>query len=184
MAQLYWEAFGRKLGPALGPPERGRDFLAAHLHRDRAVVALDAGRVVGVAGYHLAGRALTAGDASDVLTAYGILRGLPRLVLLALLDRRPADGQLLMDGIAVDPDWRGRGLGSRLLHEVAAVAVAHSCREVRLDVVDTNPGARRLYERHGFVPVRTAGTPYLRQLMGFGAVVTMHRSVAVPTQPR
>ncbi|MEW2588174.1 hypothetical protein [Streptomyces virginiae] len=40
MAELYWEAFGRKLGPALGPAEAGRAFLAAHLHRDRAVVAI------------------------------------------------------------------------------------------------------------------------------------------------
>ncbi|MFC4062175.1 GNAT family N-acetyltransferase [Planomonospora corallina] len=177
VAQLYWEAFGRKLGPALGPPDRGRAFLAAHLHRDRAVVALDAGRVVGVAGYHLAGRALTGGDAAAVLAAYGVLRGLPRLALLSLLERRPADGQLLMDGIAVDPDWRGRGVGGRLLTEIARVAAAHDCREIRLDVVDTNPRARRLYERHGFVALSTEHTPYLRRLLGFGAVTTMRRGV-------
>lgn len=37
-AELYWEAFGRKLGPALGPPEKGVAFIAAHLKDRKSVV--------------------------------------------------------------------------------------------------------------------------------------------------
>ncbi|GHH42478.1 GNAT family N-acetyltransferase [Streptomyces candidus] len=176
-AELYWEAFGRKLGPALNPPDKAVPLLAAHLHTDRAVCALLDGRLVGLAGHQLDGRALTGGTAADVLRAYGRLRGLPRLLLLALFERRPAPGQLVMDGIAVDPAVRGRGVGSLLLAETAAVAAEHGCREVRLDVIDTNPRARALYERCGFTPVRTVRTPYLRGLLGFGAVTTMRRPV-------
>ncbi|MFF5426312.1 MULTISPECIES: GNAT family N-acetyltransferase [unclassified Streptomyces] len=178
MAALYWEAFGRKLGAALDPPDKARAFLAAHLRHDRGVIALVDGEVAGVAGYRLGGHGLTGGRAGDVLSSYGILRGLPRLALLALLERRPAAGELVMDGIAVAPEHRGRGIGGRLLREMAGVAADHSCRRVRLDVIDTNPRARALYERHGFAAVRTEKTPYLRELMGFGAVTTMHRPVA------
>jgi ribosomal protein S18 acetylase RimI-like enzyme len=177
-AELYWEAFGRKLGPALNPAGKAVPFLAAHLNTDRAVCALLDGRLVGLAGYQHGGRALTGGSARAVLRAYGHLRGLRRLVLLALFERRPAPGQLLMDGIAVDPAMRGRGVGSLLIEEVAAVAAEQDCREVRLDVIDTNPRARALYERRGFTAVRTEHTPYLRGLFGFGAVTTMHRPVA------
>ncbi|MFC9585340.1 GNAT family N-acetyltransferase [Streptomyces yangpuensis] len=179
VAELYWEAFGRKLGAALGPPEQGRAFIAGHLHHDRAAVALGpAGdRVVGVAGYRLGGRALTGGGVRDVLSAYGFFRGLPRLAALALLERTPAPGELVMDGIAVDPAHRGAGIGSLLLTEIAAVAAEHGCSRVRLDVIDVNPRARALYERHGFRAVRTEQTPYLERLMGFGAVTTMHRAV-------
>src|SRR5690349_3208958 len=102
VAALYWDAFGRKLGPALDPPEAGRAFLATHLNHDRAVVAIDGGRVVGVAGYQLHGRALTGGGARDVLSAYGAGRGLRRLAILALFERTPDPGELVMDGIAVD----------------------------------------------------------------------------------
>jgi hypothetical protein len=45
-------------------------------------------------------------------------------------------------------------------------------------VVDTNPRARKLYEREGYVAVRTEATPYLRRMMGFGAVTTMERRLA------
>ncbi|UUU19294.1 GNAT family N-acetyltransferase [Streptomyces sp. DSM 40750] len=176
-AELYWDAFGRKLGPALNPPDKAVPFLAAHLNADRAVCALLDGQLVGLAGYQLGGRALTGGSASAVLRVYGHLRGLHRLLLLALFERHPAPGQLVMDGIAVDAGIRGRGVGSLLIEEVAAVAVEQDCREIRLDVIDTNPRARALYERRGFTAVRTERTPYLRGLLGFGGVTTMRRAV-------
>ncbi|MGA4956515.1 GNAT family N-acetyltransferase [Streptomyces lavendulocolor] len=183
VAELYWEAFGRKLSPALGPPEAGRRFIAAHLWHDRGVTALIGDRVVGVAGYRLGDRALTGGSVKDVLTEYGPLRGLPRLALLALFEREPAEGELVMDGIAVDAAHRGAGIGGLLLKEIAAVAADHGCHRIRLDVIDANPRAKALYERHGFAPVRTERTPYLRGLMGFGAVTTMHRPVTAADAP-
>ncbi|MDL4776881.1 hypothetical protein [Actinomadura xylanilytica] len=39
--RLAWEAVGRTLGSALGPPEKGRTFLVSHLHHDRGITALD-----------------------------------------------------------------------------------------------------------------------------------------------
>ncbi|MFI9770333.1 GNAT family N-acetyltransferase [Streptomyces sp. NPDC052415] len=176
-AELYWDAFGRKLGPALNPPDKAVPFIAAHLNADRAVCALLGGRLVGLAGYQLDGRSLTGGSAAAVLRTYGHLRGLHRLALLALFERSADPGQLVMDGIAVDTAMRGCGVGSLLLEEVAAVAAEQNCREIRLDVIDTNPRARHLYERRGFTAVRTERTPYLRKLLGFGAVTTMRRPV-------
>ncbi|MFC9976868.1 GNAT family N-acetyltransferase [Spirillospora sp. NPDC127200] len=176
-AELYWEAFGRKLGAALNPPEKAVPFIAAHLNADRAVCALLDGRLVGLAGYQVGGRAFTGGTVTDVLREYGWIGGLWRVLLLALFERQAASGQLVMDGIAVDGEARGRGLGSLLLEEVAAVAAEHGRREIRLDVIDVNTRARALYERRGFTAVRTVRTPYLRRLMGFGAVTTMRRPV-------
>ncbi|MEU9158824.1 GNAT family N-acetyltransferase [Streptomyces sp. NPDC048424] len=179
VAELYWEAFGGKLGTALGPAEAGRRFIAGHLHRDRAVTARSDGdgRVVGVAGYQLAGRGLVGGDAAAVRAAYGPVRGLWRVFLLALLERTPARGELVMDGIAVDRAERGRGIGGLLLREVEAIAVEQGCRRIRLDVVAENPRARALYERHGFRAVRVQRTPWLRDVLGFGGVTTMHKEV-------
>ncbi|MFF4443313.1 GNAT family N-acetyltransferase [Streptomyces sp. NPDC001502] len=190
VAELYWEAFGGKLGRALGPAEAGRRFIAGHLHPDRAVTALSGGedgesgesgegaRVVGVAGYQLAGRGLVGGDAAAVRAEYGQVRGLYRVLLLALLERTPARGELVMDGIAVDPAERSRGIGGLLLREIEAIAVEQRCRRIRLDVVAENPRARELYEKHGFRAVRVQRTPWLRDVLGFGGVTTMHKEVA------
>ncbi|MGW6983181.1 GNAT family N-acetyltransferase [Streptomyces sp. NPDC054932] len=181
VAELYWEAFAGKLGLALGPAEAGRRFIAGHLHADRAVTALSGGAggpVVGVAGYQLAGRGLVGGDAAAVRAQYGPVRGLYRVFLLALLERTPARGELVMDGIAVDPAERSRGIGGLLLREIEAIAVEQGCRRIRLDVIAENPRARALYERHGFRAVRVQRTPWLRDVLGFGGVTTMHKEVA------
>ena len=53
--------------------------------------------------------------------------------------------------IALLPERCGRGLGTRLLAAVMDEARAVG-RPLRLSVTAHNPGARRLYERLGFVP--------------------------------
>ena len=64
-------------------------------------------------------------------------------------------GILVLDGDVVDqlyvePGLTGRGIGSALL----AVAKRERPRGLQLWAFQTNTGARRFYERHGFVEVR------------------------------
>ena len=68
---------------------------------------------------------------------------------------------------------RGRGIGTQLFERLRAYASEHGYASIRLDVIDTNPGARRLYERLGFEATKTERFGYLRWLLGFGAATTM-----------
>lgn len=68
-----------------------------------------------------------------------------------------------MDGIAVKQDMRGKGIGTKLLDELKQYARDNGFSSIRLDVIDTNPAARRLYERQGFVLTRTGYFGYLRK---------------------
>lgn len=52
--------------------------------------------------------------------------------------------------IAVVPEWRGKGLGGRLLQELLSCAHEAGLGRVSLSVNPANP-AKRLYERLGFV---------------------------------
>ena len=54
---------------------------------------------------------------------------------------------------AVDPRWRRRGVGERLLLGLIDIAVARRAREATLEVRLSNMPARRLYEKYGFRPV-------------------------------
>lgn len=96
-----------------------------------------------------------------------------------LLGRSAPPRTLQMDGIAVQAERRGEGVGSLLLSAIVAVAHDHGMPTVRLDVIDTNPGAERLYRRFGFSAVRTERVPYLRRLYGFSAATTMEYTVGV-----
>jgi RimJ/RimL family protein N-acetyltransferase len=55
-----------------------------------------------------------------------------------------------IDELVVDTEWRGRGIGTRLLEELAVLARRKGCRRVELDSALHREAAHRLYERHGF----------------------------------
>lgn len=54
-------------------------------------------------------------------------------------------------GLAVDPAWRRRGVGRRLLQEAAEVARRRGARKLSLRVLEPNAAARGLYHACGFV---------------------------------
>ncbi len=176
-ASLYWAAFARKLDHALGPRERGLALIERGLDPSRAVTAFQDGEMVGIAGFSLDGRAFATIRARDIIKEFGPLSGIRRTAWASILHRQPQDGVLLMDGIVVRADRRGRGIGTKLLFRVFDVALAHNKRVVRLDVVDTNPATRHLYEGLGFVEITTGKVPFLRRVMGFSAATTMERPV-------
>jgi ribosomal-protein-alanine N-acetyltransferase len=53
--------------------------------------------------------------------------------------------------IAVLPKWRRQGIGEGLLTKLMTVAKAHGADKMTLEVRKSNWGARRLYEKLGFV---------------------------------
>ena len=61
------------------------------------------------------------------------------------------DGAWLMQ-LYVKPGWTGRGIGSTLLEAILAEATT-ATPILRLYTFARNAGARRFYERHGFVAV-------------------------------
>ena len=170
-AALYLTAFRGKLGPILG--DRAGALLARTFNSDRVLTARKGSRIVGLAGLQHGGRAFVGVTWRDIRAEYGLVGGAARAMALSIFERSPRESELVMDGIVVSEEARGRGIGSELLRRVVQVAMDHGLTQVRLDVVDTNPAARRLYERHGFVEEKTVSAPWLRRIFGFGAATTM-----------
>lgn len=145
---------------------------------DYALVAVAGEKLVGIAGFHTQKGSFTGGITyKELVSLLGFVTGNRAALILGFYDRTPDKGVLLMDGIAVHRDYRGKGIGGKLLEEMAAYAGENGYEKVRLDVIDTNPKARRLYERIGFRAVETQRFPYLRWLFGFGGSTTMELNV-------
>jgi ribosomal protein S18 acetylase RimI-like enzyme len=87
-----------------------------------------------------------------------------RLVLLALADETPVGIAVCFQGfstfharplinvhdLAVHPEFRGRGIGRRLLEEVERIARQRGCCRITLEAYAINPRARELYRRLGY----------------------------------
>lgn len=174
IAALYWEAFSAKLSVVMGPPERALHFLARQVDPEFALVARgNSGEVLGLAGYKTAQGSLVGGAMSDLVASYGWLSALWRAPLLSLVERDLSDGVLLMDGICVGADARGCGMGTALLRAIKEEARVRDKTAIRLDVIDTNPRARALYEREGFEAVGTETLGPLRWVFGFRSSTRM-----------
>ncbi|MEJ6403055.1 GNAT family N-acetyltransferase [Yoonia sp. 2307UL14-13] len=177
-AALYWEAFGEKLYFTMGPKYRALSFITRVLRSDHGICAFDKdGRLLGVAGFKTEHGALVGGDFQDLRKVYGWVGASIRVLLLAALERDTENERFLMDGIFVAEEARGRGVGTKLLKAVYAEARLRGYRQVRLDVIDTNPRARALYLHEGFEEVETRSIGILRHIFGFNAATTMVRDV-------
>ena len=133
-AELYDEAFGRKLQVAIPDDSIRKAVFVAGMDLQRGIAALDEdGALVGLAGFHDAGGSLTGLIDFKILRDHIGLGGAIRaFFVFALLDRKPEKGELLMDGIVVSERARGRGIGSGLFSALEEYAVGEGLRTIRL----------------------------------------------------
>lgn len=86
-------------------------------------------------------------------TVYLLVTSDDELVAYAGLSAPLGSGQADIQTIAVDATHRRLGIGTLLVEQLLAVARDRGAAEVFLEVRADNPGARALYERHGFVEI-------------------------------
>ncbi|WP_367647390.1 GNAT family N-acetyltransferase [Ruegeria arenilitoris] len=173
-AALFWQAFSGKLSRVMGPDARGLAFFERVLNPGFALVARDAdGRMLGLAGYKTCDGGLTQGRLADLARVYGWFGALWRGLVLSVLERDLKPGVFQMDGICVAAEARGQGVGTLLLRAIKDEAQRLGMHEVHLDVINTNPSARTLYEREGFQAIGQDYTGPFKHLFGFSSATKM-----------
>lgn len=173
---LYWQAFGPKLGLILGPAPRARLFLMRVMQAQNCLIALDGqGRLVGLAGFRTDGVSFAGGGAADLRAIYGPLGGRWRAALLRWLGEDLDSGHFLLDGLCVAKAAQGQGVGTALLQAICTEAHRGGYAAVRLDVTDRNRRAQALYERCGFRLDRQTRMGLLGPLFGYSAALGMVR---------
>ncbi|MGK0552832.1 GNAT family N-acetyltransferase [Enterococcus faecalis] len=107
------------------------------------------GQVAGIAfGYPAEAEATIDQPLTTVLKAHGLSEE------LKLFDEQETlPDEWYLDSISVAENYRGLGIGSKLLTELPKLARKDGKKVIGLNVDAANPDARRLYERHGFKEV-------------------------------
>ncbi len=176
IAELYFDIFNRKLTSVLGRRE-AVGIIADHINIDRIIVACDEKEVVGIAAVKYNGTGFFAPNRHGFLKRYGTIVGRFRYGLWESVQTNPRSHQLLLDGLGVQADLRSQGIGTALLKAVHQHAKEKEKTEVILEVVDTNPRAKALYERSGYKTVLTTRRLIFR-LAGFSSADLMLRRLS------
>lgn len=87
----------------------------------------------------------------EVCSVYVIRTGEARVAGFAAFWQ--VQDEMHINNLAVDPRWRGRGLGRALLRGVLSAAAGRGIRRATLEVRRSNTPALRLYEGEGFTVV-------------------------------
>jgi ribosomal protein S18 acetylase RimI-like enzyme len=176
---LFEEAFGDKMRSAIPDRSKRMAFMSRVYDARHVVAARQGDALLGMVGLSTRDGDYRGGlmdigwdprPYRELLGWWGALRAIANLRMAA---HRPARGELYIDGIAVSPLARSRGIGTRLLGEVAAIAREQGMHWVRLHVIDSNPRARALYERVGYRVTKVESFRYLERWIGFGGLVWM-----------
>lgn len=177
-AQLYDQAFGAKFSCAINDVKHRKTILADSFHPEYSFAVFNGMKLVGLAGFQTQDDAFTGKmTAKELLKHLGFVRGIWACLIFSLFERKPKQGELVMDGIAVDTLMQGQGIGSQLLDNIIQYAKENHYSTIRLDVINSNPRAKKLYQSKGFVVTKTDYFPYLKWLVGFSGATSMHYRV-------
>lgn len=172
--RLALTALRDKFEPILGDDRRAQDVLGENLDTTRCLAAICARRLVGMLAIQDHGGGFFNPRWTTMLKTYGLPGGVRRMCGLRLLHHRTGPDEFYVDGIVVADDMRGRGVGSRLLAMLEEIAASKGGRAVSLEVIDTNPRARALYERIGYTVTRRRSVRPIRAIVKFPFEYSTH----------
>ncbi|MGR4011012.1 GNAT family N-acetyltransferase [Leucobacter sp. 1207-22] len=177
IGELYWQAFSRKFRHAFTDADQGLRVMQQLMRADRVLVARIGGEVVGMCGFQLAGAGAIDFTWAALRRVLGRWQAIRALVVCGVLARGEQAQTLVLDGICVAADWRGRQIGTSLLQAANALAAERHMRAVRLTVIDANPRAAALYRREGYRAVSGGSLHGLASVYGFDGYTVMEQEV-------
>jgi ribosomal protein S18 acetylase RimI-like enzyme len=153
--RLYLCALQEKLLPIFDNLGKAHFVLADAISPTSCLTAFSNRQLVGIVGLQSSSRGFITPHFKIMEQQYGLIGALYRMIGLLLLHHQPSQHEIYIDGIAVDPAHRGKGIGSELLHLLVTHAKNLGAKKLSLDVTDTNHRAKKLYQHFGFQEKKT-----------------------------
>ncbi len=172
---ILQEAFSQKLSVIIRDPRKAGQVIARSIDPDMCFCAFKGEELYGLAGIQIGQRRFLNARWKPCYSILGLGLGMYAFLLMHLFYGKERPGEIYIDVAAVKPGLRGQGIGAQLLEKIAAYGREMGMQAVSLDVVNTNHGAYRLYERMGFLPVKIIRYPMPEKLVGFTASTIMRK---------
>lgn len=174
VAEIFFETFEGKTSKIFGDKNKAVAFVSACLRDDRTLVAFKDGVAVGFAGLEYDKKSFIDAGLQQTVRIFGL--GTLRVVLFGgiFLLTRARQNEIHLESIAVSSSEQGKGIGSKLIQATIDHAISKGFSQIKLEVIETNQEARKLYEKIGFKEFKVQKIPYpFSSLLGFGSVTEM-----------
>ena len=145
--------------------------------RTSCLSALVDGQFAGLLTIRTDGQEFYRLNVGALFTRFSPLRAIRMLLNLLLLADELKGDEFVVETLAVDPAYRGMGIGTALLQKAEERAGAMGKYTMSLGVVGENAGAIRLYERVGYRRTHTWDGYLVRLATGSAEVHRMEKRV-------
>ncbi len=161
---ILFEAFRRKFRHGFRDADDFSALFRRDIQRQHCFTAVIDDRLLGIATISSSRppREFYRAGLWHLLTTFNPIRTLRVWFNLFLLSGSAPLDQLMVESIAVSPDARGLGVGTKLMNACEELARSESYPTISLDVIGENVGAIKLYERLGYTIVRTTSGFWVR----------------------
>lgn len=151
---------------ACGGADAQQRVLGHRIHRDRLCVALLRGKLVGALSYRCDGRGALCPEWRRFRAEYGRMSGAWRYVLTLATLHRGRARDLYIEGYALLPVARGRGIGAAMLAWLGTEVARRQKSGWRTEMPATAQAAALAYTRAGALPLRTVRLGPFGRLVG------------------
>lgn len=165
---IIYEAFQKKICKLLlltDSPQQAKRILLQVIDFSQSLIFIRGQQVCGVMLMNCGIQDCFRFDWTVARREFGIWGSIyRRLNYFIVVTKSKLATELTIHSLAVRAGDRSQGIGSALLQAAESYAELHGYALLSLEVVDTNPRARKLYEQKGFIADRKTSTwPYTRR---------------------
>jgi ribosomal protein S18 acetylase RimI-like enzyme len=177
-ADIYFQAFGRKITALIRPESKAREIIINSLNYDMALYALDERKnLLGFLGFQTGYKAFIRYSYHNFREYFNPVSAFLKWIILKLSVPGLQKTEIRIDSIAVDGSLRGKGVGTALIEHFFNFAKINNYKKIYLEVVDTNPEAKKLYRNLGFNTKKRVNYYFFARRAGFSAEDIMFKEI-------
>ena len=177
--RLGYDAFAKKFRHGFRDGDDLVRLFRDSVDRQSCLSAMVEGKLCGLLAFQIRGQEFYHLNLLSAFTRFSPWRAMRILFNLTLLaDDGPKPDEFVVDSLAVDPSYRGLGVGTALMQRAEERARSMGKRTMSLGVIGENEGAIRLYERLGYGTTRTWRGFLVRLATGSTEVHRMEMQIA------
>ena len=171
--EILYYAFEQKIRALIKSKEKALAIYNRSLKNDQVFYAFLGGNVVGLIGLHYKNKTFLEFKYRDLRKYFNPLQSYFIYRIYKLTSPKIKDDVLRIDSIAVEKSFRSLSIGTQLINKVFEFAKNEGFKEVVLEVNNTNPKAKELYERIGFKEKKIVRYYFLTRSAGFSSEYIM-----------
>ena len=159
VATLIYDSFETKFRYTLCPRKKGISFIADSIQGEYGLVAIQESKVVGIGGARTDQGELLQIRFSTWIRTYHIQAIRSFFIGFPFWHERHISGTLTLTSLSVKEEARGQGIGTKIIKEFIHYGSANGFHTLNLEVVNSNPRAKALYDRLGFTTQKYTSIP-------------------------